>query len=293
MKRPVARRRPSSKRDDTGLHRQLTRAHQSGAIGAGRWRGLPLAHQAGHELGSAWLSAIGGTRAGTSLQKLVAESPVLNGLIAAMAEAAPYLWTLVCADPMRFLRLLRDDPHLHLAAILANGRRAIAAARTGAAVMRHLRRMKAEVALLVALVDIGGLWSVEQITGALTGVANTAVEGAVRYLLREAEQAGKYSPADFSRPETGSGYIVLAMGKMGADELNFSSDIDLMVFFDRSAATLAAGIEPGAFYVRITRELVKLLQERTADGYVFRVDLRLRPDPSSTQIAISTEAALD
>ena len=83
------------------------------------------------------------------------------------------------------------------------------------------------------------------------------------------------------------------MGKMGAYELNFSSDIDLIVFFDPAAAALAPDLEPAQFYVRLTRDLVKLMQERTADGYVFRVDLRLRPDPSSTQIAISTGAALD
>ena len=98
---------------------------------------------------------------------------------------------------------------------------------------------------------------------------------------------------DPKHPEAASGYIVLAMGKMGGHELNFSSDIDLMVFFDAAAAKLAPGVEPAPFYVGLTRELVKLLQERTPDGYVFRVDLRLRPDPSSTQIAISTEAALD
>ena len=83
------------------------------------------------------------------------------------------------------------------------------------------------------------------------------------------------------------------MGKMGGHELNFSSDIDLMVFFDPAVSSLAPNVEASPFYVRMTRELVKLLQQRTADGYVFRVDLRLRPDPSSTQIAISTEAALD
>ncbi len=83
------------------------------------------------------------------------------------------------------------------------------------------------------------------------------------------------------------------MGKMGAYELNFSSDIDLIVFFDPAAAALPPDVEPRRFYVRLTRELVKLMQERTEDGYVFRVDLRLRPDPSSTQIAISTDAALD
>src|SRR5438309_8499733 len=66
-----------------------------------------------------------------------------------------------------------------------------------------------------------------------------------------------------------------------------------MVFYDTPAAALAGGVEPGPFFVRITRALVKLLAERTVDGYVFRTDLRLRPDPASTQIAISTAAALD
>jgi glutamate-ammonia-ligase adenylyltransferase len=95
------------------------------------------------------------------------------------------------------------------------------------------------------------------------------------------------------RPEAGSGYIVLAMGKMGAGELNYSSDIDLIVLYDPDAGVLADEGEAAAFYVRITRGLVKLLQERTPDGYVFRVDLRLRPDPASTQIAVSIPAALN
>jgi glutamate-ammonia-ligase adenylyltransferase len=80
---------------------------------------------------------------------------------------------------------------------------------------------------------------------------------------------------------------------MGAFELNYSSDIDLIVFFDPAALSLAPGTEAQALYIRVTRGLVKLLQERTADGYVFRVDVRLRPDPASTHIAISTPAALE
>jgi glutamate-ammonia-ligase adenylyltransferase len=153
--------------------------------------------------------------------------------------------------------------------------------------------MKAEAALLIALADVGGVWPVAQVTAALTKVAETALGAAVRHLLRDAISRGKLVSADLQQPEVGSGYVVLAMGKMGGYELNFSSDIDLMVFFDPVAASLAPNVEYGQFYVRLTRDLVKLLQERTEDGYVFRVDLRLRPDPSSTQIAISTEAALD
>src|ERR1700690_2520258 len=80
---------------------------------------------------------------------------------------------------------------------------------------------------------------------------------------------------------------------MGAHAMNYSSDIDLMVFFDPAVPVLTEGVEATPFFTRLTRDLVKLLQERTADGYVFRIDLRLRPDPASTQIAIATDAALD
>src|SRR5690349_23393661 len=83
------------------------------------------------------------------------------------------------------------------------------------------------------------------------------------------------------------------MGKMGAHELNYSSDIDLTVLYDPAAAALPAGAVPGQLYIRIARDLIRLLQQRTPDGYVFRVDVRLRPDPASTQIAISLPAALD
>ena len=118
------------------------------------------------------------------------------------------------------------------------------------------------------------------------------MQAALRYLLREAAARGKISPPSLERPEENSGLIVLAMGKMGAGELNYSSDIDLIVFFDSSAPTLAPDIEPQPFFVRVTQGLSRMLQQRTGDGYVFRVDLRLRPDPASTQVAISTEAAL-
>ena len=159
--------------------------------------------------------------------------------------------------------------------------------------MQLLRRMKAEASLLIALADIGGVWPVMRVTAALTELADAAVGAAVRHLLGQAAREGKLRPANHAEPEAGSGYIVLAMGKMGAGELNYSSDIDLIVFYDADAPALVPGTEPAPFYVRITRGLVKLLQERTADGYVFRTDLRLRPDPGSTQIAVSTAAALD
>src|SRR6202035_2575964 len=154
-----------------------------------------------------------------------------------------------------------------------------AATQDASGIMALLRRLKAEAALVIALADAGGVWPVMRVTAALTRLADAAVGLTVRHLLRAAAASGALNPADPERPEQGSGYFVLALGKMGAGELNYSSDIDLIVFYDIAAAAAAPGTEFAPFYVRLTRRLVKLLQERTADGYVFRTDLRLRPDP--------------
>ena len=159
--------------------------------------------------------------------------------------------------------------------------------------MRVLRRGKAEAALLIALADIGGVWPVERVTRALTDFADASTGAAVRFLLRTVAAQGKLKLRNPAAPEEGTGYVVLAMGKMGAHELNYSSDIDLIVLYDENGSALASGAEPAALFVRITRGLVKLMQERTGDGYVFRTDLRLRPDPASTAIAVSTLSALN
>jgi glutamate-ammonia-ligase adenylyltransferase len=242
---------------------------------------------------SGWLAEIGKSAAGKTLKQRIGGSPRLEALLLGLADGSPYLWELATAEPDRLLEILEADPDARLAALLSKSGKAAAAAKSETAAMRVLRRMKAEAALLIALADIGGAWPVMRATRALTEVADAAVGAAVRYLLRDAASRGKLKPADKTAPEEGSGYIVLAMGKMGAFELNYSSDIDLIVFYDREASALVDKDDAAAFHVRITRGLVKLLQERTADGYVFRVDLRLRPDPASTQIAVSTETALN
>ena len=239
-----------------------------------------------------WLAENARSAAGKGLKKLFAGHPTLNTLIESIAESSPFLWGLASADPARLQALLESDPEKHLAALLADTARAVAAAGDEAEAMRLLRQMKSQAALLIALADIGGVWPVMRATRALTDVADTAVASAVRFLLADAARAGKFAPPDPAKPEQGSGYIVFAMGKMGAFELNYSSDIDLIVFFDPAAPALANDVEALPFFVRVTQRLVKLLQERTADGYVFRTDLRLRPDPASTPIAVSIAAAL-
>jgi [glutamine synthetase] adenylyltransferase / [glutamine synthetase]-adenylyl-L-tyrosine phosphorylase len=136
------------------------------------------------------------------------------------------------------------------------------------------------------------VWPVMAVTEALTQEADAATQTAVRFAFRQAGERGDWIPSDQAQPEMTSGYSVIAMGKHGAHELNYSSDIDLIVFYDPELATLGNQRDASTVFVRITREVVALLSERTADGYVFRTDLRLRPDAGATQIALSTDAAL-
>jgi [glutamine synthetase] adenylyltransferase / [glutamine synthetase]-adenylyl-L-tyrosine phosphorylase len=280
MRRPASGKRPKHSFDKAAL--------------VGRMAGaLPRASRRGRAQVAQWLSSIKQSAAGKAIASLVDERPPLANVLGGIADSSPYLSDLVRADPARFLHLLSSDADAELTALLATTRKAAAAAKGPAALMRILRRAKSDAALLIGLADIGGVWPVARVTAALTDVAETTLGAAVRHLLGEALARGKLVAPDPRDPEAGSGYVVLAMGKMGGHELNFSSDIDLMVFFDPAVGELAPDVGAAAFYVRVTRDLVKLLQERTADGYVFRVDLRLRPDPASTQIAISTEAALD
>jgi glutamate-ammonia-ligase adenylyltransferase len=249
----------------------------------------PAASPEARDKVAAWQREIARTAPGKALARLVEAAPNLAQLLDAVADGSPYLWDLITASPKRWIALLNADPDVRFAGLLAEAETAVAAGKDEASVMQALRLMKAEASLLIAVADIGGVWDVAKVTHNLTLVADTAVASAVRYLLRTAApKAGRGRKP----PDVGSGYVVLALGKMGAHELNYSSDIDLIVFYD-PASKLAARTEPAPLFVRVTRGLVKLLQERTADGYVFRVDLRLRPDPASTQIAISLPAALD
>ncbi|MFC3169890.1 glutamine-synthetase adenylyltransferase [Paracoccus fontiphilus] len=151
-----------------------------------------------------------------------------------------------------------------------------------------LRRAKRRVALYTALADLGGVWPLEQVTAVLSDLADRAVDLALRAHVAQERRRGKLPPSD---AECG-GLFALAMGKGGARELNYSSDIDLIVLFDETAYAEADQQEARAALIRATRKMTALLSEVTAHGYVFRTDLRLRPDASVTPVCISTAAAL-
>jgi [glutamine synthetase] adenylyltransferase / [glutamine synthetase]-adenylyl-L-tyrosine phosphorylase len=223
------------------------------------------------------------------------DEPGVAKFLSGVMLGSRYLTMTMMQDAARAHRVLTSDPDSHLATLISDLSFDLAQSLPFKDCMARLRAFKAEAALTIALSDIGGVWSIMRATEALAQTADAACASSVAYLFREAVRKGEWCVAEDEtddRPHANSGFFVLAMGKHGAFELNYSSDIDLIVFYEAAKARLREGLEPAAFFVRITRDLVRLLNERTSDGYVFRTDLRLRPDPGATQVAISTDAAL-
>ncbi|RDJ22977.1 bifunctional [glutamine synthetase] adenylyltransferase/[glutamine synthetase]-adenylyl-L-tyrosine phosphorylase [Bosea caraganae] len=220
-----------------------------------------------------------------------AANPNSAALVAGILAHSPFLTQVMRFDPAGLLAALTMRPEERRDALLAE-----VAAQGGAGcetpdLMRALRRFRQAMALLIALADIGGVWDVETVTAALTATADMAVRLAADHALRQAADLGRITLADPENPGLGSGLVVLALGKHGAGELNYSSDIDIVVFFDPEAAEAAGVAEPSSFFVKLTQQVARIIQERTPDGYVFRVDLRLRPDPASTHVAVALPSA--
>ncbi len=206
-----------------------------------------------------------------------------------VAGCSPYLAQTMTRESALLPRLAAEGALAFAEAEIA----AAFAARdlTGAAHLAALRIAKRRAALAIALGDVAGVLDLDTVTGLLTRLADAALGAALHAALKAETAAGRFMPNDPADPARGSGIIVFAMGKYGAFELNYSSDIDFTVFFEGDVLPVAPGVEPVPFLVRVVKAVVRALQERTGEGYVFRTDLRLRPDAGATQVAISTAAA--
>jgi glutamate-ammonia-ligase adenylyltransferase len=223
------------------------------------------------------------------------DSGLLRDLLLALADHSPFLWQLVVNHPARMARLALKPPEETHRALVESQLNLFRDLRSGA-IARHdavraFRQNRNAHALLVALADMGGLWSTEEVTQALSDFADASVAGGVNLVLTETADLGRITLKNIDAPGEGSGFTVLALGKHGAGELNYSSDIDLVIFFDPETTVLKDASEAATVYTRVAQQLAKLLQERTADGYVHRVDYRLRPDPGSTPTAMSLSSA--
>ena len=225
-------------------------------------------------------------------EKLLADDSSVVLLLKSIFGASPYLTGLILREPKAAARLLMLDVAEGFDALVSDLNESLSNCATVKEAQDHLRTFKRRFALLFGFLDVAGIWSVDQTFAALSQAACVALDSGVTFLLKRAAEAGDYIPSDPANAAVDSGYIVLGLGKLGASELNYSSDIDIIVFFDPLKAKLREGLEPQQFFVGVTRDLVKLMQERTAGGYVFRTDLRLRPDPGATQVALSREAGL-
>ncbi|MBY0356297.1 MAG: bifunctional [glutamine synthetase] adenylyltransferase/[glutamine synthetase]-adenylyl-L-tyrosine phosphorylase [Rickettsiales bacterium] len=186
-------------------------------------------------------------------------------------------------------RLLEMHPQVWLDVNTGSAERAIEAIYTRFAskeIAATLRCQKQQIALATGILDISGRWTWEQVTLTLSDFAGYAVNLALQSLIDKA------IAQHMLRANDPHGIFVLGMGKLGGRELNYSSDIDLIVLFDSDRLPYIGRQSAQSFMTRLAQELSAILQDRTVDGYVFRTDLRLRPDPSSTPLAVSTRAAL-
>ncbi len=146
---------------------------------------------------------------------------------------------------------------------------------------KALRQAKGRLALILALGDLAGLLSLTQVTAALSKFADRALDAAIT------EAITAHVPGAHPR-----GFAAIALGKHGSHELNYSSDIDPVLIFDPATLPHRAREDVGEAAVRIGRRVMALMQARDGDGYVFRVDLRLRPSPEVSPIVLPVEAAI-
>jgi glutamate-ammonia-ligase adenylyltransferase len=210
-----------------------------------------------------------------TLDTLLTESPYLAGLAERNAD-----W---------FAGAL-PEPDAALAGVLAEIAAAGVAAMTEDEVATVLRRGKGQVALLAGAAEVTGRWTTAQSTAALSDLADAALDAGLAVLLRLAAAKGQVA-TDYATPAR-SGLAIFALGKHGGRELNYSSDIDIVAFFDPEVPAVTEAGEETKIYSRIVQRLAAMMQDRAGDAYVFRTDLRLRPDPGSTPVALSTFAAL-
>ncbi|MEJ6388486.1 glutamine-synthetase adenylyltransferase [Gymnodinialimonas ulvae] len=215
-------------------------------------------------------------------------APELAELIRGVGGSSPYLAGLIAKEGHWLSHALERAPEDVIAELIAEtGTLEAATLNSG------LRQVKRRAALIVGLADLGGVWALSTVTQAWTDFADACVAAALAIHVAAQARRGKIpgmSEEDALRD--GAGMVALAMGKMGAGELNYSSDIDLICLFDETRFDgPSEEMEARAAFIKATRAMAATLNDATAQGYVFRTDLRLRPDASVTPVCISMAAA--
>ena len=155
-------------------------------------------------------------------------------------------------------------------------------------IKRRLRKFRSRWLLQVLYGEISGLASLNDTLRALSDLADAMIEASASYATREMRKR-------FGTPRNDTGeeipLVVLAMGKLGGRELNFSSDVDLIFLYSEDGKTDGdRRVSAQEYFTRVTQQIVALLDEATAEGFVFRVDTRLRPFGDSGPPVVSFAA---
>ncbi|MBO0904940.1 bifunctional [glutamine synthetase] adenylyltransferase/[glutamine synthetase]-adenylyl-L-tyrosine phosphorylase [Jiella sonneratiae] len=228
----------------------------------------------------------------TRLGALLASTHPDADRLVAVLELSPHLNAIALKHP-EWLEELTGHPASDLAAETIAATARLPEDGTGeAALMTTLRQARLRIALFSALSDVFGASTPAETSRVLSAFAEAAVGAALRFCLLDLKRRGKVTLVDPSDPERDSGLFVLGMGKLGAEELNYSSDIDLVVFYDERKPLVPDPLDAPETLSRLVRRMIRILGERTGEGYVARTDLRLRPDPSAMPLAISVAMAL-
>ena len=212
--------------------------------------------------------------------------------LAPVFGASRYLGLLARRSPARLRRVLEADPEALLASLLEQTEGLPAEGHETETFKARLRGLKADIHLLTALADLGGAWDLDQVTAALTRFADASVHACLAQVAAAERARGRLLGDSGGSAGPIPGLFGLAMGKYGAFELNYSSDIDLSLFYEPDVLPVSDAVEKQTFVNRCAQAMTNLLSDRTVDGYVFRLDQRLRPDPSSTPPVMPVAAAL-
>ena len=223
---------------------------------------------------------------GADAQAMVPDlNPQLGELVGGAAGCSPYLATLI-GQERDWLPVALHDPEGALSDVFAD-----LSVAPPDQLGEALRKAKRQVALITGLADLAGVWPLEMVTQVLTDFADLAVDLATKAMISAEIKRGKLPGMGPDDVATAGGMVALAMGKMGAGELNYSSDIDLICLFDETRFDPDDYHDARASFVRATRRMSALLNDRAAGGYVFRTDLRLRPDPAVTPVCMAMAGA--
>lgn len=203
----------------------------------------------------------------------------LDNIVASARSCAPYLEMLIDKWPEVVADLGRQSPETVFANLLEQ-----VEPESLSALNITLRKTKQKIHLLAALCDLAGVWDWAQVCQSLSDFADKSMQALISAIAADMEFDGK---PDNPVP----GLFVLALGKYGACELNYSSDIDLIVFYDPERVKLPNPARAERTLIRFVQKLMRGFDDVTEHGYVFRTDLRLRPDPRATTVAVSTRTA--